>query len=56
MKNAKLKRETVEAKENFRRRANAMSFPEKVVVAFRMKKQEILVKKAKRLSKKDGDF
>ncbi len=52
MKKTKLQREIVEAKENFRRQANAVSFPEKVVVAFRMKEQEILIKKAHSLNKK----
>lgn len=47
MKKTKLKREIAEAKENFRRTARAMSFPEKVVAAFRMKEQENLIKKAK---------
>lgn len=52
MKKTKLQHEIAEAKENFRRQANAMSFPEKVAVAFRMKEQEILIKKAKPANKK----
>jgi hypothetical protein len=52
MKNTKLQNEIVEAKEKFRRRASEMSFPEKVAIAFRMKEQEILIKKAKLVNKK----
>ena len=52
MKNTKLQNDIADAKEKFRRRANEMSFPEKVAVAFRMKEQEILIKKAKLINKK----
>ena len=52
MKKAKLHEEIIKAKEKFHREARAMSFPEKVVVAFRMKEQEILVKKARLADKK----
>ncbi len=51
MKNTKLQSEIAEAKEKLRRRANQMSFPEKVAVAFRMKEQEILIKKARLVNK-----
>ena len=52
MKKTKLQSEIAKAKEKFRREASAMSFPEKVVVAFRMKEQEILIKKARLVNKK----
>ncbi len=52
MKKTKLQDEIGEAKEKFRRQSKAMSFPEKVVVAFRMKEQEILIKKARLVNKK----
>jgi len=52
MKKTKLQNEIVEGKEKFRRQASKMSFPEKVVIAFRMKEQEILIKKAKLVNKK----
>jgi hypothetical protein len=56
MKNPKRQTEIAESKKRFRRYAAAMSFPEKVVVAFQMKEQEILIKKAKLLRKMDDDF
>lgn len=52
MKNTKLQNEVVEVKEKFRRKARAASFPQKVVIALRMKEQENLVKKAKLVNKK----
>lgn len=52
MKKTKLQNEIVEVKEKFRREASAMPFAEKVVVAFRMKEQEILIKKAKMTNEK----